>query len=269
MHLLIQDITIGGYLPGDSFLHRLDPRTKLFGLVAMLMAVFVNSSTSGILVTAAGVIALAWLSRTGWRVWVSGLSRFAWMLAVVAGANLFFRSGGEFISIGEWELPVTSEGVQTGLKFTLQVVEAIMLSMLLTYTTMPKELTRGIQRLASPLARFKVPVDDIGVVLLLAIRFVPLLQEELRTIIDAQRSRGIEFRRGNLMVRSRNLAAVLVPALVATLRRADTLALALTARGFEPGKPRSEYRPLRLSEIDYAAMICVVAFLVGRVFLFS
>jgi energy-coupling factor transport system permease protein len=269
MHQLIQDITLGGYLPGDSVLHRLDPRTKLLGLAAMLLAVFINSDTYGILVTAAAIALLAWLSRTGWRVWFWGLSRFAWMLAVVAAANLFFRSSGEVISIGEWELPFTSEGVQTGLKFTLQLVEAIMLSMLLTFATTPRELTRGVQRLSSPLKRLKIPVDDIGMVLLLAIRFIPLLQQELRTIIDAQRSRGVEFSRGNLMVRARNLTAVLVPALVATLRRADTLALAMTARGFEPGKSRSEYKPLRFTEIDYAAMVCVAGFVVGRIAFFS
>jgi len=268
MHRLVEDISIGGYLPGDSVLHRLDPRTKLLGLAAMLLAVFLSPNTTGILITGAAAVVLAWLSRTGWRVWVWGLNRFAWMLAVVAGANLFFRSGGELISVGEWELPFTVESVQTGLKFALQVVEAIMLSMILAFTTTPRELTRAVQRVASPLTRLKVPVDDVAVVLLLAIRFIPLLQQELRTIIDAQRARGVEFRRGNLIVRSRNLTAVLVPAMVATLRRADTLALAMTARGFVPGRPRSEYKPLRFSEIDYAAMLLASAFLAARVLLF-
>ncbi|MBI4964297.1 MAG: energy-coupling factor transporter transmembrane protein EcfT [Desulfomonile tiedjei] len=266
---MIEDISFGGYLPGDSVLHRLDPRTKLLGMAVLLLAAFANSNASGILLTAAAVVALAWLTRTGWRVWAWGLSRFAWMLVVVAGANLFFRSGGELIYLGEWELPFTVEGVQTGLKFTVQVLEAIMLSMILTFTTTPRQLSRAAQRFASPLTRLKVPVEDLGVVLLLAIRFIPLLQQELRTIIDAQRSRGVEFRRGNLLVRSHNLAAVLVPALVATLRRADTLALAMTARGFVPGQPRSEYRPLRFSEMDYAATICLAAFLAVRIFVSS
>jgi energy-coupling factor transport system permease protein len=269
MRHFLEDISIGGFLPGDSLLHRLDPRTKILGLAAMLCAVFVNPSAMGVLVTAVGVISLVVLSGTGWRVWAFGLGRFGWMLALVAGMNLIFNSSGQLLFVNGWELPFTKEGIETSLKFTLQLAEAITLSMILTFTTTPGQLTRAVQRVASPLKRLKVPVEDVGVVLLLAMRFIPLLQQELRTIIDAQRSRGVEFSRGNFVARSRNLAAVLVPALSGTLRRADTLALAMTARGFQPGRPRSEFRPLRFSGIDFSALACIAALLVARVLLFS
>jgi energy-coupling factor transport system permease protein len=190
------------------------------------------------------------------------------MLGIVAVVHLFFHSWGAPVTIGDWQLPFTTEGVQTSLLFTGRIAEVIILSMVLTFTTTPRELTRGCEWLAKPLERFNVPVVDLGIVVQLAMRFLPLLQLELRTTIEAQKARGVEFDRGNLIKRSRTLAAVLVPALVGALRRGDLLATAMTARGFRSGAQRSEYRPLQFSRIDYMGAALVACFFLFQLLLF-
>ncbi|MGO9570362.1 MAG: energy-coupling factor transporter transmembrane component T family protein [Desulfomonilaceae bacterium] len=268
MTIMIQDVSIGGYIPGDSVLHRLDPRTKLVGLIVLLAGVFSTHTGVGLLIICCPVMSLISLCRVGWRVWWWGLLRFSWMLLIAAGINMVFNSGGQSVMVHQWELPITEQGLHTGLTLSLQLLQAISLSMILTFTTTPRDLTRGSERLVRPLKRLRVPVEEAGVVLLLAMRFVPVLQQELRTTIEAQKSRGVEFGQGGITARSKKLVAVLVPALMSTLRRGDLLAVAMTARGFRPGKPRSEYKPLHFAARDYVAFIFLAVFSLCRLFIF-
>lgn len=253
-----RDIAIGAYIPGNSILHRLDPRTKLVAAAVSLVIVFVHSHPFAVLIHGALVALLAAGTGAGWRIWLWGLSRFTWMLVIVAGTGLLFHRGGQILAVWGKELPITVEGLVTSAVFTAQIAEAIVLSLILTLTTTATALTRGLQRLFRPLGILGIPVEELALVLLLAMRFVPLLQHETRTIVDAQRSRGVEFQRGNLITRCRNLAALFVPALMGTLRRADILAVAMTSRGFQPGKPRSEYRPLQFATLDCWAALVVL-----------
>ncbi len=246
---MIQDIFIGSYIPGDSVLHRLDPRTKLVGMIIMLGMVFLARSPLNQAITFAATALAAILTAAGARIWLWSMKRFVWMLAIAGVANILFVREGTAIAAGSVSLPLTDEGIRKGLLFTLQLGEAIVLSMCLTFSTSPIQITRACRRLARPLRRV-LPVEEIGLVLLMAMRFVPLLQQELRCIVDAQKSRGVEFGRGNLAVRAANLSAVLVPALSSTLRRADTLAEAMAARGFQLGQRRSEYEPLEFCALD-------------------
>jgi energy-coupling factor transport system permease protein len=264
---IIHDIAIGAYVPGNSLLHRLDPRTKLVGTLLLLVALFANSTPVVVLMHGVVVILLAALTGTGWRIWVWGVGRFRWMLAIVAGTGLLFHQGGHMLVVWGYELPVSSDALVTSIAFTTQVAEAIVLSLVLTLTTTATALTRGLQRLFRPLQTFGLPVDDLALVLLLAMRFIPLLQQETRTLIEAQRSRGIDFRHGTLIARSRNLGALFVPALLGTLRRADILAEAMTSRGFRPGRPRSEYRPLQFSSADCWAAAAILLLVCGELFL--
>jgi len=262
--LRAHDITIGGYLPGSTVLHRLDPRTKIVGFFLMLGSVFVSSTGLGVASAGLVVIALMCATAVGWKVWAWGLTRFTWMLVLTFGVNLFFDSAGQPATIGPWALPITGEAVEKSLVFTTQLVEAIVLSLALTFTTSPVDLARGAERLARPMKRLGVSVEDYGLVLLLALRFLPLFQQEVRNTVEAQRCRGIEFGEGNVASRAKDFVAVLVPSLTNTLRRADILAAAMTARGFRPGAPRSEYRPLRFSKRDHAALLLAMLFFVGR-----
>jgi len=244
--------------------HRLDPRTKLAGLFLLLVTIFVHPDKLGVTATGAVVLACAALTGVGWRLWFGVGLRFAWMLGITAAANLLFVRGGSAVIVGGWELPFTSRGLETASLFTAQVAEAVAVSMILTFTTTPAELTRGAERLARPLKRLGVPVDQFGLIGLLALRFLPVLQQEVQATVEAQKSRGVDFASGNLATRTANLVAVLMPALSGALRRADLLASAMTARGFQPGKDRTEFRPLKFSVADYVAAAMVASFFCGR-----
>lgn len=258
---ILNDISIGGYVPGNSPLHKLDPRTKLLGLLVLLVAVFSSGSLSGTVASVTAAFGLAALSGAGWPIWAWSLSRFKWMLALAFGANLFVVSGGSPVVAAGTPLPVTDQALRFSCLFTFQLTAAIMLSMTLTFTTTPTELMKGCHRLAYPLKRIGLPIDELGLVLLLAMRFVPLLQEELRTTTDAQKARGVEFGAGPIVARARNLLSVLMPALTAALRRAELLAVAMAARAYRPGAPRSEYRPMRLRTVDWLGLLIIAGFI--------
>jgi energy-coupling factor transport system permease protein len=265
---ILDGIVIGSYIPGDTILHRLDPRTKIVGFLLIVGGVFAAGSPAGVVASLLMVLVPAGLSGAGLRTWSSGFHRFVWMLAIIALVNLAFNTYGAPLTVTGRQLPITTDGLRSSIFFTAQVAEVIVLSMVLTFTTTPQEVARGCARLAQPLKMLRVPVEEIGLVLLLAMRFVPLLQLELRTSVEAQAARGVEFDRGSLVSRARNLIAVLVPELEGALRRADILATAMIARGYRPDRPRSEYNPLRLSGRDYAALSLVVAFFLFQALLF-
>lgn len=250
---MLVDIAIGSYLPGTSVLHRLDPRVKLCGTVLLITGVFWCRSAAGVSTATLTVICIVGLSGIGWPVWAGALSRFKWMLVAVAGFNLLFQSGDSEIVVAGRALPLSYEGLQNCFIMTLQLMDAVILSMALTFTTTPVDVARGMQRLASPLQRLHVPVDELGVVLLLAIRFIPLLQRELSNTLEAQKARGIEFGQHGLVSRAGEFVAVLMPALLGTVRRSESLASAMSARGFRPGGTRTEFRPLEFKGIDWTA----------------
>lgn len=264
----IQDIAIGGYVPGDSILHRLDPRVKLMGLLLLLIGIFLTRNPVGAAINLCLVGSLAVLSEAGRRIWLWGLRRFAWMLVMVAVINLALNWHGTRITVLGWESPISTQGLKNSGLFTVGLVQAILLSMTLTFTTTPRQLTAAFQRMASPLKRLGAPVDEIALVLLLAMRFIPQLQMETMGIVDAQKARGVEFGSGKLSDRAANFIAVLGPAMTASFRRADSLATAMTARGFQPGKARSEHKPLRFSKIDWLAGCLTGLFFLGQIILF-
>lgn len=257
MARLLTDATIGGYIPTDSWVHRLDPRTKLLATVLVLIVIFWNQTGFGIGIISAMVALSAIGSRVGWRIWLWGLGRFKWMLALTAIFNLWFHRGGEAIQLLGFVLPVTRQALLSSLLLTGQLLDSILISLILTFTTSPLALTRACAWFAMPLKFLRVPVEEISLVLLLALRFVPAFQQEVRAVVEAQRARGVEFGRGNLLNRVRNLAAVLVPALLLTWRRGEHLATAMTVRGFRPNTQRSSYRPLRFRMVDGFVFLCL------------
>jgi energy-coupling factor transport system permease protein len=251
----VQDLSIGGYIPGDSLFHQLDPRAKIICSLLIMLSVFLFSSAAGVLIVSVFVILSALLTRVGLLIWLSGLRKFSWMLAITFALNLLFFDPQNTILTGQRENPAFLQGVLPAAVFTLKILLAITLSMCLTFTTDASELAIGIVWLLKPLKIISAPVETYGTVLLLAMRFVPVLQQEIRVTIDAQKSRGVEFGSGNISERCLQLKAVLAPAILGAIRRADLLATAMEARGFSIGAPRSSYRELNFSSADYFCTI--------------
>jgi energy-coupling factor transport system permease protein len=256
--MLGKEITIGGYLPGDSILHRLDARTKLLCFLTLLLVVLFSSRPHTLIapILLSGVAMAA--SRLGWRVWINGLSRFRLMLLVTLSLNLFMDTDGAPIQFMGYVTPFSYEGLERSLFFVAKIALAVTISLALTFTTLPWDLVRGLEFFIRPLNSFGISTKETSMVLFLALRFVPLLQEEWRQLIEAQESRGIDFGSGGVSVRSRRLLSVFIPAIMMVFRKSEELSTAMIARGFRPGEERTEYVTLTFTWVDCCTMSVVM-----------
>lgn len=252
----LQDITFGQYIKGDSLIHTLDPRAKLLSISILLPLLF----------TARGLVPLSFLTITAFIVIklsgiqmsfiLKGLKHFFWLFLFAAVFHVFFTTG-EPVPYIAW---VSYEGAHEGVRVMTQLILAILFSNLLTLTTPPLELTTGLERLLSPLKRIGIPVSDLSMMMLVAIRFIPILKIEAESIVKAQKGRGIDLSQGDFIERAKNIPVVLVPLIYNSFRRADDLAVAMVSRGYVPGAGRGSLRKMRLGMKDYGA-ICFVSLL--------
>lgn len=250
-------MTLGQYLPGDSPVHSTDPRVKLFLMGAGIGAAFRIDTALGLSLFLGVCALLSLASRVPFRRLMTGLSPFVWLFVLTAVLHVFMTPG-DAIS---WLPHATRQGAENGLKVGSQLVFAVWLSTLMTLTTSPLDMVWAMEWYMKPLKRLKVPVDEIALLIMLAIRFIPLLFEEMDRIIKAQKARGIDLESGGVLKRVRSLVPVLVPLLHSVFRRADDLAVALTLRGYTPGTSRSRMKQIRAGAKDYASLAGVSAVL--------
>ena len=253
---LLNDIQIGRYLPGNSFLHRMDPRVKMVLLFFFLLLIFFVENAAGFLALSVAVALLMVFSEVPLGMQLRSIRPILWIVLFTFGVHLFMTPGTEVFRIGP--LGVTWEGIARGSYISLRLVLLILLSTLLTLTTSPLRLTDGLEALLSPLRRFRVPVHELSMMMTIALRFVPTLLEELDRIMKAQKARGADFERGNIMQRLRAVVPVLVPLFLSAFRRADELALAMEARCYRGGEGRTQMKELRMERLDYAAIAVFV-----------
>ena len=254
--LLLNDIQIGRYLPGNSFLHRMDPRVKMVLLFFFLLLIFFVENAAGFLALSVAVALLMVFSEVPLGMQLRSIRPILWIVLFTFGVHLFMTPGTEVFRIGP--LGVTWEGIARGSYISMRLVLLILLSTLLTLTTSPLRLTDGLEALLSPLRRFRVPVHELSMMMTIALRFVPTLLEELDRIMKAQKARGADFERGNIMQRLRAVVPVLVPLFLSAFRRADELALAMEARCYRGGEGRTQMKELRMERLDYAAIAVFV-----------
>jgi len=251
--MLGKEISIGGYLPGNSIIHRLDPRTKISGFIVLLAIVFLTSRYSKIVLPMLSAVLIFSLSNLGWRVCVDGLRKFLLMLLITLILNFTLNRDGSPIQFLGFLTPFSYEGLANAAFLTIKIALVIIFSLALTFTTLPWEIVKSLEFLLRPLKMFGVSVGDASLVLFLALRFVPLLQKEWLRLIEAQESRGIDFRSGTLSTRSRRLMSLAVPSMLLAFRKSEELSTAMAVRGFKPGADRTEYSPPSFSLIDLYA----------------
>ena len=253
---MLKDITLGQYFPGDTVVHRLDPRTKLILVVLYIIALF-NAKGWGsyLLVTAVTVICMA-ISKIKPKNIFKGLKPMLFIIALTALLNIFYTQG---TPIREGWI-VTWEGIERAVKMMLRITLLIVGTFLLTYTTSPMALTDGLELLLKPLNRLKVPVHEMTLMMSMALRFIPTLIEETDKIMSAQKARGADFETGNLIERAKALLPILVPLFVSAFRRADELAIAMESRCYHGGEGRSRMKQLRFCTRDIIALILGCAF---------
>jgi len=250
------NIALGNYYPADSFVHRLDPRLKIVSLAVMMVITFGIAVPAAVALHTLMVLGLVLLSQIPLKVFYRGLRLFIFLFFFTAVLHLFFTPGKPVFQItAPFTITVTEEGIARGALISWRLITVIALSSLLTYTTSPLSITRGLESLMAPLSRIRFPVQDFSLMMMMAIRFIPVLTDETDRVWKAQRSRGADLRRGGLRARSATLMSVVLPVFTGLFRRADELALALDARGYVPGRPRSAMYPLKWGRSDTRATL--------------
>jgi energy-coupling factor transport system permease protein len=257
------NVLIGQYLETRSFLHRLDPRTKILGIILLMISFitlnnFISYTAATMIVT--GII---WLSRIPIRLFIKGLKPLLFILLFTLVYNALFTHGRVIWSWGV--IGVTSEGLRTGLQFVWRIVLLVLLSSVLTLTTKPLMLAQGLTKLMAPLSRLHVPVEQFSLMIVIAIRFIPTILQELDRILLAQKARGYDLADLPLPKRIFAYIPIIIPLLFTVIGRAEQLSYAIDARAFGKGKGRTHYMQLQLQQIDYlaagAAMLSAAALL--------
>lgn len=252
----MDNMILGRYIPGDSIIHRLDPRSKLLAMFLLIVISFWanNPITNLLLFVVTGIFII--LSGVPLSFFIKGLRSMFFLIAFTTIFQLFFITGGQVL----WEIgfiKITSHGIeQAGIIFC-RFVLIIFFSTLLTLTTMPLSLATAVESLLSPLKRFKVPVHEIGLMLSMSLRFVPTLMDDTIRIMNAQKARGVDFGEGSIIQKVKAMIPILIPLFATSLKRADSLATAMEARGYQGGVGRSQYRQLSWMRKDSIALILI------------
>ena len=255
--MALKDITLGQYFPGHSFVHKLDPRTKLLAVVLYIVALFLakNFVTYGIMFLLLAV-SIA-ISKVPLKSIVRGLKPVVFIVVFTAILNLFYTPG-DHVLVKVWILTITLEGVFNAFFMVVRILMLIAGTFLLTYTTSPILLTDALESLLGPLKKIKVPVHELAMIMSIALRFIPTLIEETDKIMSAQRARGADFESGNLIQRAKALIPLLVPLFISAFRRADELAVAMECRCYHGGEGRTRLRQLHYVGRDYFVLVLFV-----------
>ena len=257
-------VTVGQYLPGDSAIHRLDPRTKLLGTIVYLAVLLAVRGLWAMGACAAFTFLCYGVARPPLGALWRGNRVLAWLLVITIGTNVLLFPGTAVYHLGP--IPITEQGLTIGLSAGVRLGLLVMQSTLVTLTTSPLDLCAGAERLLQPFRRLGVPAHELALMAGLALRFIPALAEEAERIARAQAARGADLRGTDLRQRLRAAVAMLIPLLLSVFRRAEQLALAMEARGYRGEQGRTRYRQTRMTGADGIAATIVAAFCVFALF---
>lgn len=259
---MLKDITLGQYLPGESPVHKMDPRVKLVLTAAFIVMLFTAKSMLGIAVGAVFCLLSFAISRVPAVMMLKSLKPIVPLVLFTAILNLFFVRTGELL----WEfgfIKITEEGLRVSMFMVSRIILLIIGSSLLTYTTSPIDLTDAIERLLSPLKRIKVPVHELAMMMTIALRFIPNLIEETEKIMNAQKARGSELDTGSFTDKVKGMVPIFIPLFVSSFRRAEELATAMECRCYHGGEGRTRMKQPHLSLRDIAACVYTAVFFGG------
>ena len=260
---MVRDLTIGQYYPGDSLLHKTDPRVKIVLTLVFIFVIFFcqNFFSLGLMVAAlfGGVV----LSRVPLKMLLKSMKAITFIIIITALLNLFYTTGGNVLVKYKF-ITITDTGVYTAVFVAVRILALIAGSALLTYTTTPTMLTDAIEQLLKPLKVFHVPVHTLAMMMTLALRFIPTLIEEIDKIMNAQKARGADLESGGLLQRAKALVPILIPLFVSSFRRAYELAFAMECRCYTGGEGRTRMKQMKLKGLD-SILIVGCAVLLGGV----
>lgn len=255
----MNNIALGRYLPLDSCIHRLDPRTKIIALILMMVAIFLPAGWIGYALLGCAVLCLTVLAKLKLNFLWRSMKPMMFMLVFLLIINLFMLQNGTILfEIGSF--PIYSDAVFQTLYITVRLMLMIILTTVLTATTKPLDLTLGIEHLLSPFKVIHLPAHEIAMMISIALRFIPTLIEETQRIMKAQASRGVDMEEGKLKEKIMSILSLIVPLFVSAFQHADDLANAMEARGYVPDRTRTRYKQLHMHIGDY--VIFAICFLI-------
>jgi len=261
--MALKDITLGQYFPGDTVVHRLDPRTKLILTVVYIVALFLCKQLVSYGVMLVVLISCILVSKVGFKAIFRGMKPILFIVAVTALLNLFYTKGQGEPLAAFWVLEIYAEGIWAAAFMVLRIAMLISGTFLLTYTTSPIQLTDAIENLLGPLKKIRVPIHELAMIMSIALRFIPTLIEETDKIMSAQKARGADFDSGGLVQKAKALVPLLVPLFISAFRRADELAVAMECRCYHGGEGRTRMRRFQYRRRDYIALAGGLVIAVG------
>lgn len=258
--MMLSDVTLGQYFPGDSFVHKLDPRTKIIATLVFMVAVFLAVSPVAYGLLLIFVLGVGLLARLSLKQLAKSIKPL-WVIIILTLIIHILSGQGE--PLWQWKmLKITEAGIVMGIKMSLRLILLLLVSSLLTLTTSPLVLTDGLEALLKPFRKIGVPYHELAMMMTIALRFIPTLLEETDKIMKAQTSRGADFTSGNIIKRAKNMLPILIPLFISSFRRADELALAMEARCYRGGQGRTRMHQLKLTGRDFSAGLVLGGLLV-------
>lgn len=257
---MIRDITLGQYYKTESIIHTLDPRVKLMATLVFLISLFISTNIFAYILATIFLLAVIYLCNVPFLFIIRGLKSLLVLLFISIIFNVFLTPGETIFSFGP--LSITKEGLIIATKMAIRLVYLVIGSSILTLTTTPSKLTDGLEKGLSFLNVFKIPVAEIALMMSIALRFIPILIEEVDKIMKAQMSRGADFEKGNIIEKAKSLIPLLVPLFVSSFRRANDLAYAMESRCYSNANNRTKLKPLKYKRIDYITYFILLVFII-------
>ena len=245
---MLKDVTLGQFFPGQTPIHKLDPRTKLVLVIVYIVALFLAKWFVSYVVIATFLAIVIAMSKIRLKVVLKNLKPLLFIIILTALLNLFYGQGEPIAQF--WIFKITKSGIQNAVFMVLRISLLVAGTFMLTYTTSPIALTDGLESLLSPLKRLHAPVHELSMMMSIALRFIPTLIEETDKIMSAQKARGADFESGNIIQKAKALIPILVPLFISAFRRADELAVAMECRCYHGGEGRTALHVLRFRPAD-------------------
>lgn len=254
---MLDSMLIGRYVPSESTLHRMDPRSKLMLVFLFVCIVFIANNTITYAILGLYTLVLVFMSKIQLRFIINGLKPVLFLILFTFFLHVFFTKEGEVLIDLGW-LKVYEGGLRQGIYISLRFTYLILITTLLTLTTTPITLTDGLENLLNPFKKLKMPVHELALMMSISLRFIPTLLEETSKIMKAQAARGVDFSTGPIKERVKAIVPLLVPLFVSSFKRAEELATAMEARGYRGGEGRTKYRQLKWGMADTILMLSLV-----------
>lgn len=256
----MNNVALGQYMPLDSVVHKMDPRSKIMIMLFLMVAIFIPAGVLGYVIIGIFILLSLYLSKLNIKYALRTMKPMLWMMAFLLVINLLvIKTGTPLFSIKGFI--IYSDAVNQTLYIVVRLMLMVIITTVLTATTKPLNLTLGIEKLLKPFEKIGVPAHIIAMMISIALRFIPTLIEETQRIMNAQASRGVDLENGSIKEKIMAILSLIVPLFVSAFDRADQLANAMEARGYDPSRKRTRYKVLKMQTIDYASMILSVVVL--------